>query len=105
ILRDYHTVGAGIGNMSAAGVVKRTGGTKSSPIETLLSVRTYLQDAVFAVALLGDPNLISQCKTALEGPAWQIFLGRKSCPPSAPVFQSTGNHTGLMEALKNIPWH
>jgi hypothetical protein len=65
------------------------------------------------VALRGDALLIAEVAFALENPRWPVYLGRKSCPPSLPVFAqprkeeswTNPTYTGnLMDALKNVPW-
>jgi CRISPR system Cascade subunit CasD len=109
---DYHTVGAGIGMLTAEGKVK-TGAQG-----TLVTRREYLADASFLVALQGDEDqtaLIAEIATALRGPKWPLFLGRKSCPPSAPVlaaprpldgetWDNPAKYDDLRAALRAIPW-
>lgn len=73
VLRDYHT---------AQDVAKANQKQKSG---TVPSERFYLSDAAFLVGLEGDYELLKQIDEALEKPKWQLFLGRKSCPPSAPL--------------------
>jgi CRISPR system Cascade subunit CasD len=102
---DYHTVGAKIGIRKAEGGIKRTGNTKDSPIETLLSRRQYLYDASFLVALHGDADNISDCARALDDPVWPVFLGRKCCVPAEPVFVGTGSYDTVADALSSVPWH
>jgi CRISPR-associated Cas5-like protein len=77
---DYHTVGAGIGMTTAAGTLKT--GAPGTVIKRL----EYLADASFLVALQGDALLINTVAEVLRSPKWPLYLGRKSCPPSAPVF-------------------
>ncbi|MCC7350775.1 MAG: type I-E CRISPR-associated protein Cas5/CasD [Phycisphaerales bacterium] len=107
---DYHTVGAGIGLTTAAG------GLKHGAQGTLITRREYLADASFLVALQGDGKIIQQVAEALRSPKWALYLGRKSCPPSLPVFvqprkdrdESWTNPTvidgGLKAALSAVPW-
>jgi CRISPR system Cascade subunit CasD len=77
ILRDYQTVGID-GYRSANGKITRG--------EPKLSVRFYLQDAVFVAALTHpDPGLLAAIDQALARPHWPLYLGRKSCPPAQPV--------------------
>ena len=101
---DYHTVGAGYGLTTAAG------GVKTGAQGTLITRREYLADASFLVALQGDEALVSEVIAALQQPAWPLFLGRKSCPPSVPplVLKDGKLHKEqgitLEEALKRIPW-
>jgi len=102
---DYHTVGAKVGILKADGNgIKRTGGGKHDPIETLVSRREYLCDASFLVALQGDAGLVERVADALRNPKWPVFLGRKSCPPSVPVFARQGQHSDLLAALAAVPW-
>ncbi len=104
---DYHTVGAKIGIRMAKGGVKRTGNTKDSPIETLLSRRQYLYDASFLVGLHardGAEDTIASCAAALSEPVWPVFLGRKCCVPAEPVCAGTGSFENLTEALASVPW-
>ncbi|MBI2889990.1 MAG: type I-E CRISPR-associated protein Cas5/CasD [Nitrospirae bacterium] len=106
---DYHTVGAGIGMMTAAG------GIKTGAQGTLITRREYLADASFLVALHGEATLIKKVADALTSPKWPIFLGRKSCPPSVPVWAKprsgetwTNPMTGpedLKSMLALVPWH
>lgn len=99
---DYHTAGAKIGIRSAKGKIKITEIT--GHYETLLSRRQYLYDASFLVALQGPEQIISKCAAALNNPAWPLFLGRKCCIPTEPVFAGQDNCSGLSDALSSIPW-
>jgi len=72
-LRDYHTV---------RGTKKASGGIK----DTHLTYRYYLQDASFGVVLSGDKDFLNDIAEDLRDPKWGLWLGRKSCPPSVPVF-------------------
>ncbi len=47
--------------------------------------RHYLLEARFGLRLSGDAELLGQVAAALRNPRWGIWLGRKSCPPAAPV--------------------
>jgi len=98
-------------NMSAEGKKKVTAKTKE--YETLVTKRQYLGDASFLVALQGEPAVIAEIAEALCRPKRPVFLGRKSCPPSAPLFPSPrgnddwtnpGRFENLEDALRKIPW-
>lgn len=71
-LQDYHTVQ----NTKTA-----DGKTKDCHI----THRQYLTDATFGVVLEGALPLLKQIADALENPVWGIWLGRKTCIPSAPI--------------------
>ncbi|WP_428939781.1 type I-E CRISPR-associated protein Cas5/CasD [Fontivita pretiosa] len=108
---DYHTVGAGIGMTTAAGNVK-TGAQG-----TLITRREYLADASFLVVLQGEPTIIEKLAAALRSPTWPLYLGRRSCPPSVPVFTQPRKDRNepwanpmalagdLKAALQAVPWY
>jgi CRISPR system Cascade subunit CasD len=102
LLRDYHTVGAGLGVMSAQGKIKKTQAT--GELEAVVSVRWYLADASFLVALMGPKDLLLRCADALRDPVWPPFLGRKCCPPAVPPLVGLQSHPDLRAALAAHPW-
>jgi CRISPR system Cascade subunit CasD len=72
---------------------------------TVQSYRDYLHDASFLVALAGAADLLSRLAEALQHPAWPIYLGRKSCVPTRPVFDDlTDRYEHLEDALRRAPW-
>lgn len=102
-LTDYHTIGGGSSQpmlLTAQGKPKKSGGQP----HTELSFRDYLCDASFLVALQGKSDLIDQLALALQNPTWVIFLGRKACPPSRPVFDGLGDYAELQSALRSHHW-
>lgn len=66
--------------------------------------RYYLADAVFVVALEGDGELVRTCAEALEHPAFPLYLGRRSCPPSGRILLGIERDMTLLEALRSTPW-
>lgn len=54
--------------------------------KTKYSFRFYVTDTWFVVFLTGDHDLLERIANALKDPVWGIYLGRKCCPPTAPVF-------------------
>ncbi len=72
-LQDYHTVQN----------TRRASGALNT--DCVLTHRQYLTDASFGVLLDGDSVLLGQVASALANPKWGIWLGRKTCIPSAPV--------------------
>lgn len=106
VLRDYHTIVGGV--LAADGRVKVNAKTKQ--VETVVSWRDYLTDACFLVLLAGASSLLDQIEAGLRRPFWPPYLGRKSCPPGAPIFPALPGHrsrltrTDLDTAAEIFPW-
>ena len=73
-LQDYHTVQN----------TRRANGKINE--DCVLTHRQYLMDAAFGVVLEGNRVFLGEIAVALSDPKWGIWLGRKSCIPSSPVF-------------------
>jgi CRISPR system Cascade subunit CasD len=71
-MQDYHTVQN-----------TKTAEGKTKPCH--ITHRQYLTDASFGVLLQGHRPLLAKIAQALSDPVWGIWLGRKTCIPSAPV--------------------
>jgi len=105
LLRDYHTVVGGV--LSAEGKIKINAATREP--ETVVSERYYMSDAAFLVALAGPPGTLARLTEALRRPVWPPYLGRRSCPPSAPLWPilpghlSAGSYPDLATALASAP--
>jgi CRISPR system Cascade subunit CasD len=105
VLRDYQTVVGGV--LSATGKIKINAATRAP--ETVVSERYYLSDACFLVALSGPPGTLAELVVALRDPVWPPYLGRRSCPPSAPLWPvwpdhpSQGEFADLKSALESLP--
>lgn len=86
LLRDLHTVGGGL--PAAATVTTAQGKKRSGDTTTLLSHRYYLADAAFTIAVTSPSpsGLLIDCERALRAPRWPLFLGRRACPPTGPLF-------------------
>ena len=69
--------------------------------------RDYDADKRVTVALRLDPAdvapALDDLATALRQPARPLFLGRKPCPPSRPVFEAITEASGLLDALASVP--
>ena len=64
-------------------VTTGTGGSLKAPPggrNAVMSVDSYLADAVFIIALTGDGELVARITDALNAPARVLFLGRKAYP-------------------------
>lgn len=90
VLRDFHTA-----------IRWGEDGGKNSSLP--LSHRYYLQDAVFVAGVAGATELIEGLATAVRSPHWAPFLGRRSCPPAAPVFLDVVD-TDVRTAVHAAPW-
>ena len=116
VLEDFQTITDFL--PTAAGDFKVLGGTKSAAAlrsdpdarpATILSPRFYLEDAAFLVALetadTADAALLTRCADALKQPAWPLFLGRKACVPTRPIFDSlTDDYADLEDAFRRYEW-
>lgn len=123
LLRDYHTTGGGrFGNASSVSKSRYhdepyIGGVLSAEVnqgrikvkinqntgepETDVSERFYLADASFRVALQGPDNLIDELARAVQHPVWTLFLGRKACVPTTPIYDDVGQFDNLEAALSD----
>lgn len=72
-LQDYHTVQN----------TRRASGALNT--DCVLTHRQYLTDAELGIILEGSAVVLGEIATALADPKWGIWLGRKTCIPSAPV--------------------
>ncbi len=97
ILRDWHTAGKG-------GYLKASGKIEGKNLIT--STRYYLADAAFLVGLDSDNiALLQKLHQSLRDPRWSLYLGRKSCPPSSPLYLKDGlQDEDLLTALMIYPW-
>lgn len=102
-LVDYHTVGGGYKHpqlLTAQGKPKLSSGEPHNE----QTWRSYLCDASFLVAVQSTPeddNLIGKLADAVQSPVWPLYMGRKSCIPTKPVFAGIGNHPTLQAALES----
>ena len=69
-----------------------------------LSNRYYLADAVFVAALKVPGSLMESYADALLHPAFPLYLGRRSCPPSERILLDSCDEDDLMGALAGHEW-
>ncbi len=69
-----------------------------------LTYRDYLQDAVFVVALGGDPVEIDRIYDALRHPKFQLYLGRRANPPAGPLMMQRFEDQTPVDVLRNLDW-
>lgn len=106
-LTDYHTVGGGYNpddpweyNMVAPKADKKALTQNNKNKYTVLTYRQYLTDANFGIILSGEKNLLESAGIALNDPKWGIWLGRKSCVPTSPVYGGLFNNE--IEAINHL---
>ncbi len=113
LLVDYQTVdlgadgpmASGLGWTSRGEIEERKGGEASDG--THIRHRHYLADAIVTVALTLDPAGVEPSlhtvSSALRAPARPLFLGRKCCVPSGPVWLGETTASSLRQALEHTP--
>ncbi len=68
-----------------------------------LSSRYYVADAVFVAGVEGDTALLEGLSERIRQPKFPLYLGRRSCPVTDPVFLGL-SEDDLEGALRNEPW-
>jgi CRISPR system Cascade subunit CasD len=88
-LRDFHMVGSGYDRQDPWERLLRPKPAEgaSSPGGSKLTYRYYLQDAAFAVVVEVPANKAELIAQALQNPAWDVYLGRKTCVPTDFVYR------------------
>jgi CRISPR system Cascade subunit CasD len=84
ILRDFHTAHRGEVSMP-------------------LSQRYYVSDAVFTAFVEASDEMIGTLVDALCHPVFPLYLGRRACPPTMPLFLET-KQTSLADAVDTVEW-
>ncbi|MEW7987773.1 MAG: type I-E CRISPR-associated protein Cas5/CasD [Candidatus Thiodiazotropha sp.] len=103
VMRDYHTAQA----PDSVGKFRyRTRRDElvagRARLGTVLSSREYRTDSQAVIALCANPNApwrLSQLADALKQPRFLLYLGRKSCPLSAPTAPQIIQANGYRSAL------
>jgi CRISPR system Cascade subunit CasD len=99
LLRDFQMVGSGYDDSNpwqTLLVPKTAEGKKAVGGGSKMTYRYYLQDAVFAVALQVPTEQSDDIALALQSPHWDVYLGRKTCIPSEPIYQ------GIFESVEEV---
>ena len=68
-----------------------------------LTHRYYLADAAFTAYLSGPDAVIEGLAAAIQRPRHPLYLGRRSCPPSAPLIVEVVSGP-VAEAIQATPW-
>jgi CRISPR system Cascade subunit CasD len=106
-LRDYHTVQT-VPSAAARRPQSRPEALRQAAggANTTITLRDYRSGALFGVAVAGDG--LAELAAALERPVFHLYLGRKSCPLSAPLaprIVDAGTPEEALAALVLPPWH
>lgn len=108
LLRDYHTAQVP-GRTALKGRPHATRRDELSvpkrELNTILSTRDYRQNAACLVAVQGKagsaaPHTLDALAQALRTPRFVLYLGRKSCPPAAPLAPRVLDAASATEALE-----
>lgn len=104
LLEDFHAV-HGIAADDMGRIVWKADGTpQAADKRDFITYRQYLCDAVFLVALESDDaSYLNALADALRCPAFPLFLGRRSCPPTLPLVLGV-MESGADDVLARYPW-
>lgn len=96
-LHDYQSaaLGAGDSTWTTSGHVARRRGSVDTYAHPHMMHTAYWQDARVMIAARlreGAPWSLDDVAAALQAPHWPVYIGRKSCPPAAPIL------TGMVDA-------
>ncbi len=96
-LTDFHTVGGGY-DSKFLNVSVKADGTSG---DTVITHRDYLQESRFGIIVSGKASLVESLADAVRNPKWGVWLGRKNCIPSEPLFTAlTDEESAAVAALK-----
>lgn len=103
-IRDFHTVQVPKRNRNRQYATRKEEMAFSSDrLNTIISRREYRCDGLWYVAVSLTPQSdwsLEDITEALRCPVFTLYLGRKSCPPAAPLAPSiVRNAEGLAEAF------
>ena len=68
-----------------------------------LSHRFYRADAAFGAFIEGPDDMIDALAQAIVRPAFPLYLGRRSCPPTLPL-RLTVREGSTWDAVNETPW-
>ena len=68
-----------------------------------LSYRYYVADAVYVAGIEGDRALLEALARRVREPRFPLYLGRRSCPVTEPVFLALVE-AELEQSLREHPW-
>ena len=100
-LRDFHTIQVPPTNRKQQHLQTRRDELREPKIGTMLSFRSYRQDALTVIAATSNDETfgLRQLRNALLEPVFPLYLGRKSCPLALPLNPKTVSAENLKKAL------
>jgi len=105
ILRDYHTTQVPPAKGKAQFFTRRDE-LRNAELNTILSTRDYRTDGRYTVAVWQQtdaaPFTLEELSGALQTPRLQLYLGRKSCPLSVPVYPQLLAADSLKSAFSGV---
>jgi CRISPR system Cascade subunit CasD len=107
LLRDYHTA-----QVPSRVVLKNRPhhsrrdelNIPREELNTILSTRDYRQNGAWMIAVQAKSDAIHTLETlaaALQRPHFVLYLGRKSCPPAAPLHPRVMRSTSVLQAFRD----
>jgi len=108
VLRDFHTVSSlfdekGRFDPANGRLPIAKGGHRPAATSIQVTERFYLSDACFVAGMESEEDMLDELDRALAHPVFPPYLGRRSCPPDAPLRLGVLPGT-LLEVLGSIPW-
>lgn len=107
-MEDYHTIQAPKARKGFNPATRRMELADPDIVETMVTRRGYLQDAVYSVAwwMRGTPPWgLDDAAEALNRPLFTPYLGRKSCPPALPLAPVLSDGPTLADAFADLDAH
>lgn len=105
LMRDYHTVQVPTTKAKVSYSTRKDElSAPRSDLNTILSARDYRCDGLWTVACWLTPDAswaLAELQQALETPRFCLYLGRKACPPAAPLAPVIVACSTLKDALDN----
>ncbi len=104
-LRDFHTTQVPPATKKTNHRHTRRDELREDKLGTILSFRSYRQDALSIVALqvTGGPWSLKDLQQALQQPRYHLYFGRKSCAPALPLHPQLIEAKHLKAALDAYP--
>lgn len=103
LMRDYHTVQVPPTKAKVRYSTRKDElSAPKSDLNTILSARDYRCDGLWTVACWLTPEsrwTLAELQQALEMPHFCLYLGRKACPPAAPLAPKVVACSTLKDAL------